>query len=156
MASRFLTNRHIENVVDRINKELINDFAGQKAILYKVNVNDTKTNIYGESVGGFGKIYNNGVELPCLINANDIDWNTDEFGPSSGQTATFAFHRTSLIELNVRPEIGDILDWNYAYFEINSLNENKLLAGDPDKNHDLVATAHLTKRSRLNIEERQR
>ena len=56
--------------------------------------------------------------------------------------------------MNVRPKIGDVIHWNYAWFEINSINENKLLGGDTEKNHDLQATCHMTRRSKLNIEKR--
>ena len=59
-----------------------------------------------------------------------------------------------LIEKCVLPEVGDILNWNYAYFEINSINENKLLGGDAEKYHDLQAICHMTRRSKLNLEQR--
>ena len=152
MAGRFVSDRD-NLIIDQFNKELVEDVIGQTAILYKINAYNTKTNIYGESVGG-GKNYNVGVQLPCIITASDIDWNVDLFGPDSGQNVTFAFLRNMLIEKCVLPEVGDIIDWNYAYFEINSINENKLLGGDAEKNHDLEAICHMTRRSKLNIEKR--
>ena len=142
MAGRFVSDRD-NLIIDQFNKELID----------KINAYNTKTNIYGESVGG-GKNYNVGVQLPCIITASDIDWNVDLFGPDSGQNVTFAFLRNMLIEKCVLPEVGDIIDWNYAYFEINSINENKLLGGDAEKNHDLEAICHMTRRSKLNLEQR--
>ena len=39
-------------------------------------------------------------------------------------------------------------------FEINSINENKLLGGDVEKNHDFIAICHMTRRSKLGLEER--
>ena len=152
MAGRFVSDRD-NLIIDQFNKELIEDVIGQTCTIYKINAYNTKTNIYGESVGG-GKNYNVGVQLPCIITASDIDWNVDLFGPDSGQNVTFAFLRNMLIEKCVLPEVGDIIDWNYAYFEINSINENKLLGGDAEKNHDLEAICHMTRRSKLNLEQR--
>ena len=83
MAGRFVSQRD-SLIIDQFNKELIEDVIGQECILYKINSYNTKTNIYGESVGG-GKNYNVGVQLPCIITASDIDWNVDLFGPDSGQ-----------------------------------------------------------------------
>ena len=152
MAGRFVSDRD-NLIIDQFNKELIEDVIGQTCTIYKINAYNTKTNIYGESVGG-GKNYNIGVQLPCVISHSDIDWNVDLFGPDSGQNVTFAFLRNMLIEKCVLPEVGDIIDWNYAYFEINSINENKLLGGDAEKNHDLEAICHMTRRSKLNLEQR--
>ena len=154
MAGRFVSQRD-SLIIDHFNKELIEDVIGQECILYKINSYNTKTNIYGESVGG-GKNYNIGVQLPCVISHSDIDWNVDLFGPDSGQNVTFSFLRNMLIEKCVLPEVGDIIDWNYAYFEINSINENKLLGGDTEKNHDLQAMCHMTRRSRLGLDERNK
>ena len=154
MAGRFVSQRD-SLIIDQFNKELIEDVIGQECILYKINSYNTKTNIYGESVGG-GKNYNIGVHLPCVISHSDIDWNVDLFGPDSGQNVTFSFLRNMLIEKCVLPEVGDIIDWNYAYFEINSINENKLLGGDVEKNHDFIAVCHMTRRSRLGLDERNK
>ena len=113
---------------------------------------DIKTNVYGEAEGG--KMFKPGVELPCLIEHEDITYNTDEFGPDSAQNVNFQFHRNTLIKKEAAPEVGDIIVWNYAYFEIHSINENKLLGGDAEKNHDLEAMCHMTRRSKLNLEQR--
>ena len=104
-----------------------------------------------------GKIYNPGVKLDALIDSTDFDWNTDEFGPDAQQTVTFSFLRNNLIDKgNVVVEVGDIIEWNYAYFEVDVINENKLIGGNVDQNFDVVAETHMTRLSKLNIIERQR
>jgi hypothetical protein len=65
----------------------------------------------------------------------------------------FAFQRDYLVEVDFRPEIGDIVNWNLGYFEINAFNENQLVGGVVDNNHSIVATAHLTRLSTTNIEQ---
>ena len=58
-----------------------------------------------------------------------------------------------LIDVNFRPDIGDVISWNLGYFEINGTNENQLVAGDYNKNWTITCTANLTRVSTLNIEQ---
>ena len=154
MAGRFWSDKDVE-AIDQFNKELVEDVVATTCVLYSVSVKDTETNIYGEAKGG-GKNYKKPVKIPCLISHEDITYQTDEKGPSSNQACSFAFLRNKLVDLNVRPKIGDIINWNYAWFEINTINENKLLGGDVEKNHDFIAVTHMTRRSKLGLDERVR
>tara|TARA_Y100000356_G_scaffold107848_1_gene94021 strand:+ start:47 stop:514 length:468 start_codon:yes stop_codon:yes gene_type:complete len=155
MARRFFSDRDV-NTFSTINKSLMGDVVGTTCIVYKISSEETQINVYGESTG-MGKVYNPGVELDALIDSTDFDWNTDEFGPDAQQTVTFSFLRNNLIDKgNVVVEVGDIIEWNYAYFEVDVINENKLIGGNVDQNFDVIAETHMTRLSKLNIIERQR
>ena len=157
MASRYWPTRDT-NLAKRFNDELIGNLKegkdgiiGQDVILYRVSTYDTKPNMYGEAGEG-GKVYEAGVKLSCIIDAQDFDFETNEFGPDASQTATFNFQRDMLIDVNFRPDIGDIVSWNLGYFEIVKTNENQLVAGDYNKNWTISCEANLTRISSLNIE----
>ena len=157
MASRYWPTRDT-NLAKRFNDELVGNLKddkcgiiGQEVILYRVSTYETETNMYGEAGGG--KVYEAGVKLSCIIEAEDFDFNTDDFGPDQRQNVVFAFQRDYLVEVDFRPEIGDIVNWNLGYFEINAFNENQLVGGVVDNNHSIVATAHLTRLSTTNIEQ---
>ena len=64
------------------------------------------------------------------------------------------FHRTTLSEADFYPEIGDIVDWNGTYFEMNSVTEPQLIAGHQNFKHSIIAVAHRSRMSSLQIEER--
>jgi|ETNvirnome_6_100_1030635.scaffolds.fasta_scaffold00122_4 hypothetical protein len=159
MASRFLSTRD-QGLFTSINRELVGDpksgaqngdgIINQTAVLYRISVADTTTNLYGEAAGG--KTYLAGVKVPCMISADDIDFNTDEFGLDAQQTAQFWVEREYLTELNLVIEPGDIFDWNYAHFEIGSINENQLVGGNVDSNWSVVCNTFLVRRSNLQIE----
>jgi len=156
MASRFLSQTD-RNFFETVNKELLGSPRDAKdgiintfVKLFRLSVENTTTNLYGEAAAG--KIYLPGVQLPTLISAEDFDFNTDEFGPDLRQTATFSFEREYLVGLPLVTSIGDIIDWNYAHWEIASLNENQLIGGQIDSNFSVVCSAFLVRKSNLQIE----
>ena len=156
MAGRFLPQRDL-NVFERVNKELIGDLKegkdgiiNQQVVLYKVSAHDTMTNLYGEATGG--KRFKAGIKFACLIDAVDFDYNNDEFGPDEQQNADFHILRQTLIDLSVVPEIGDTLEWNWAHWEINSVNENQLIGGMQDNNWSVTCTTHRIRFSNVGVE----
>jgi len=156
MPGRFLPQRDL-NVFERVNKELIGDLQNskdgiinQQVVLYKPATYDTQTNLYGEATGG--KRWKDGVKFACLVDAADFDYNNDEFGPDEQQNASFHVLRQTLIDLSLVPEIGDVIEWNWAYFEIDVLNENQLIGGIQDNNWSVTCGAFRIKFSQINIE----
>ena len=157
MASRYWPTRDTE-LAKRFNDELVGNLKddkcgiiGHEVVLYRVSVYETRTNMYGEDSDG--KVYEAGVKLACIVEADDIDWNRDEFGEDTRQEVQFHFQRDMLIDVDFRPDIGDIVSWNHGYFEINGTNENQLVGGDYNKNWTISCTAILTRINSLNIEE---
>ena len=158
MAGRFLPQKDID-LITRVTKELVGDKKNDKdgsinqtVVIYKPFLQESRTNLYGESEGG-GKSYLNGVEMACLVAAEDFDFNEDEFGVSNNQTATFSFLRQSFIDSEMVLEVGDLISWNYAYFEVGSVNENQLVGGMYDQNYSVVANTYLVRKSSIQIEE---
>jgi hypothetical protein len=157
MAQRFYGNKDLATF-EKFNRELIGEpnisddgIIDQFVILYRTSVYDTETNMYGEA--SEGKVYKQGVKLPCIVDAEDFDFNYDDFGPDNKQNVSFAFQRAYLVEVDLKPDIGDILKWNEGYFEVDSYNENQLIGGDPTKSHSIVVQAHLTRIPTTNLEE---
>ena len=113
-----------------MNKELINDIIQTEIGFYKFVLQDSVTNVYGESEN---KIYYEPMLVPCLINKDDQVWNESDFGTDLTQQMTFSFLRTTLVEKNLVPQIGDIVLFNNDYFEFNNIVENQFFVGkNPD------------------------
>ena len=55
--------------------------------------------------------------------------------------------------MDLKPEIGDIMQWNDGYFEVDKFNENQLVGGQPDNSHSIVVSANLVRRPTVNLEE---
>ena len=157
MAQRYYGTKDLATI-EKFNRALLGEpnisddgIIDQFIILYKVSVYDTETNMYGESSDG--KVYQQGVKLPCIVDAEDFDFNISEFGADNRQSVSFAFQRAYLVEVDVRPDIGDIFKWNEGYFEVNTYNENQLVGGQPDNSHSIVVQAHLVRMPTNNLEE---
>ena len=144
--------------IEKFNRELLGEpnisddgIIDQFVILYRVSVYETETNMYGEA--SEGKVYKQGVKLPCIVDASYFDFNYDDFGPDNRQTVSFAFQRAYLVEVDLKPEIGDIMQWNDGYFEVDKFNENQLIGGNFDNSHSIVVSANLVRRPTVNLEE---
>ena len=142
------------DLINSMNEELIDEVVGQSVDIYKVNIDRTDENVYGESST---KYYDVGFRVNCLIMYNEPEVTQDEFGAAdTNSNIEMYFQRENLASgsLNFYPEIGDIVDWNNFYWEINGTTEPQLIAGHPAYNHSIKATAHRARLSSLQIEER--
>ena len=150
----FLPQKEVD-FIDSMNEELIDEIVGQSVDIYKVSVDDTEENVYGESTT---KYYEVGFRVNCLILFNEPEITQDEFGVDENADIEMYFQRNNLSSgsLNFYPEMGDIVDWNNYYWEINGTTEPQLIAGNPNYKHSIKATAHKARLSSLQIEERPR
>mgnify|MGYP003122522139 FL=1 len=139
--------------IDSVNEELIDELIGQSVDIYKVNVTNTEENLYGESTK---KYYDVGFRVNCLILFDEPEINQDEFGADENASIEMYFQRNNLSSgsLNFYPEMGDVVDWNDHYWEINGTTEPQLIGGHPNYKHSIKATAHRARLSSLQIEER--
>ena len=150
----FLPQKEI-NMIDSMNEELIDEIVGQSVDVYKVSIENTDENVYGESTT---KYYDIGFRVNCLIEFNEPEVIQDEFGADVNGSMTMYFQRNNLASgsLNFYPEVGDIVDWNDFYWEINGVTEPQLNHGYPGYSHSIVAKAHRSRLSSLQVEERPR
>lgn len=145
---KFVSRRDYQTMID-INKELINDVIDVVVGIFKINLSDTKTNIYGE---GNKKIYYSPVLVPCLINRQMTTPTLDGQRVSVAQQSSFAFLRKELEEKNIYPEPGDIVQFHNDYYEIITTNETQLIAGQTTYNHAIFCETVLTRQPKVTID----
>ncbi len=138
-----------------IARELVDTVIENTCVLFKVNLNETKVNIYGESMN---KTWHPGVELFVLIDKEPDSATYEGFGPDEQQNITFKFDRLLCEERNAYPEIGDVIYFDNSYYEIDNTNEIQFVGGLPgqnsDRNWSIVCSTFMVSKSNLNIEER--
>ena len=146
------------DVFRKFNKEVVKKVVDTEVLYYKFNVGDTKVNLYEESRK---KNYYPPILVHALISKDDQEWSADDFGPNVTQNMSLAFLRDILVEIDLVPEVGDIVEHNHAFYEIDTIVQNQRFVGkDPDMwfggnshgyNVSIICTGHLTQVSNLNI-----
>lgn len=147
---KFVSERDV-NFFRSVNKELVEEVIETLVILYKLSVAESPTNIYGEAPL---KKYHIGTQIAALIDRQDKSPTTDGHILDFNQTSIFSFLRERLEEVNVYPEVGDIIEYDGSFWEINNAAENQLLAAQPFFNWAIICTCHMTKRSAIQLDER--
>ena len=148
------------SLFNSISKELINDIIQSEVGYYKFALEKTTSNVYGESQG---KVYYEPVRIACLMNREDQSWSSDDFGSDVNQTLNFRFLKEELKDINLVPEVGDILLFRNNFHEVDSKIENQLiLSKDPDyaistgttdfgNSHSIILNTHISGIERLNL-----
>ena len=148
------------SLFNTISKELINDIIQTEVGYYKFVLEKTTSNIYGESMG---KMFYEPVRIACLMNKEDQAWSSDDFGSDVKQTFDFRFLKQELKDINLVPEVGDLLLFKNNFYEVDTKVENQLILGkDPDyaisggtidfgNSHSIILTGHLSRVEKLNL-----
>jgi len=144
----------------KINKELITDIIDTEIYYYKIILDDTKRNLYGE---GKDKVFYNPVKIPTLVDRTNAEQIFDEFGSSYTRNVNFYFLRDTLVEKNVYPEVGDVIVWNDEQHIVDVTFTNQFFAGkNPDTwdggdsqgyNISIICETHVTRKTQLKLED---
>ena len=147
-----------------LNTELLHKIIEQQVGYYKVKLDDTPANMYGEAQN---KTFIGPVLLKCLLERGDTTSNTDNFGVDRNRTLSVRFLRQDLVHSSVFPEIGDVILWNEDYYEVDNVVENQLVVGkDPSYPYSdtvddfgsslsIIVEAHYTRPEKLGIKEQR-
>ena len=110
-----------------LNRELLWDVITQQCVYYKLNLTQTKVNMYGESAGE--KFYEAPVLFNALISREAQTNPIDEFGVDFAWNTEFRFFLDDLVDANLVPEVGDIIMYQEGYYEVDNTNANQYFVG---------------------------
>ena len=149
---KFVSERDV-NFFKSIARELVDVVVQVEVALYKLNIYESKINIYGESTN---KTWYQGVSLYAMVDKDPENVVYEGFGPDNSQLITFKFDKDLCEDRGVYPEIGDVIMFDNSYYEIDNTNEVQFIGGQPYNNYSIVCTTFMTRKSNLNITERVR
>ena len=155
----FGKNRDI-NLFHTINSELLKDIIQTEVAYYKFALEQTTSNVYGESMG---KVYYEPMKIACLIDRQNEMWSSDDFGSDMNQSITFNFLKNELLDINLVPQVGDILLFRNNFYETDSKSENQFFMGrDPNyalssettehgDSFSIILSTHISRVEKLNL-----
>lgn len=112
--------------VKRINRELIERVVGEKVTYYPISKQFSQTNFYGESKE---KIVDPPVEIYALIEWQDQEVTTTEFGQDRIYLLQVYFLNELLQQIELEPVEGDMIDYDGVKYEITKITEPTLIFG---------------------------
>ena len=148
------------NLFHTLNNELIKDLIQTEVAYYIFALEKTKVNVYGEAPG---KNYYEPMKIACLIDREDQAWSSDDFGSDVNQAHKFSFLKQELKDINLIPEVGDIILFRNNFFEVDGKIENQLILGrDPDyaiskettnfgDSFSIIINTHISRVEKLNL-----
>lgn len=115
-----------------LNRELMGAIISQQCIYYKVDIETTETNIYGEA--DINMNYKSPIILDALIKVGDqSNPMKSNIGPDFSWNMEFAFLRDDLVKANLLCEVGDIILYQESFFEVDQMDSSQFFLGkDPD------------------------
>jgi hypothetical protein len=148
--ARFTLARDIK-FFESISRELVDVVIETAVVLYKLVIEDSKTNLYGESLN---KTYYQGVETTAVIERESSTSEYEGFGSDKNQLVEFRFNRFTLEDTGFYPEVGDIIFHNNGYFEIDNVREDQMVGGQVDNKFSIICSTFMTRRSTIQTEMR--
>jgi len=139
--------------IKTISEEVVDYVVEQAIVLFKVSVGETKTNLYGESLG---KVWRAPSTLMCIVDREPINIVYEGFGADRQGMVEFRFNiqrirETSYAVPKVRdingtlipteaiqnvevgyPEIGDVILFDGIYYELDNVREPQWIGGQPE------------------------
>lgn len=113
-------------LIASFNAELLNAVIDTEIEFFKLVIESSNSNIYGESVS---KSYYESILIPCLITKETKTAGMDDYGHTYTRSAQFAISRDILERATFFPEVGDIIFWDNEYYEIDNVDANQYFAG---------------------------
>jgi hypothetical protein len=151
----------------KINRELLGDIITQQVAFYKYQIERTNINIYGESAEE--KYFVGPTLLNCLIERANQEYIPSDININFEWAITFKFLRDDLVDINLVPEVGDILLYQESYYEVHNIVANQYFVGknpqypnapNPLDSHlanfgyntSIICSAHIVPADKLGIE----
>ena len=109
-----------------INSEIMNQVVDTEIEFYKLIVEESDSNLYGESDK---KSFYQSILIPALITKEGKNASHDDYGHNYTRTLQFAISRDTAEKSGFYPEVGDILLWDNEYFEVDNVDANQYFVG---------------------------
>jgi len=115
MGRLFITPREI-NFINDIGKEIVKDVIGQK--IYYFPVSEIKSNIHDVYEESPDKIFENPIELDCLVKYEPDEVRTNRFGSETYFSIEVYVQSRDMLDKGIELMEGDFFSYGTTFFEV--------------------------------------
>jgi len=117
MARKFATSREL-NLIDRWNKELIQDTVQQEIIYYGISYDESSVHdVYDEAIR---KEYLQPVKVNARVEFDQTATTSGGGSTDSTYSCTVYLHHDECVDRNLKPREGDFVEFGQIVFEITT------------------------------------
>lgn len=163
----FTTNRD-SGFIKGINRELLHGVISTEIGVYKIDLEKTEINMYGESER---KVYHPPIRLFGLVRRERSQVDSDEYGMIKQKEISVGLMKDDLIKKELYLEVGDIIEYDTKFYEIDNIyNDNYWSGMNPDQmigtkqdgwkrhgyHYSVIIEGHLTDVNPLHINDQRK
>ena len=126
MPRLFITPREI-NLINDLAKEVVKDVVGQKIYLFQIS--EAKSNIHEIYEEASEKIFDNPIEIECLVEYQPQSISTNQFGSEEYSTIKAYINSRDLIDRQIEILEGDFFSYGSIFFEVVTAPNSETLMG---------------------------
>ncbi len=115
MARLFITKREL-NLINDLSKEIVKDVIGQK--IYYFPISEVKSRVHDVYEEAVEKIFDDPIEIECLVKYNPQDITTGRFGSEENYTIEAYIQSRDLIDKKIEILEGDFFSFGSLFFEV--------------------------------------
>ena len=143
------TGKKERDLVKQVNDELIERVIGQTILYFPISTEHTNFHsLYGEAIE---KTFYPPVRVHVLIDWQDYETTTDNFGVDRISTILVKFHKRRLTEdQNLFVRVGDFVQHDKKFYEIVELKEPRYLFGQDDQVFEILGTCRKAREGTFN------
>lgn len=138
MSRLFITPREL-NFISDISKEIIKDVIGQKIFYFPISEIKTKTHeVYNEAIQ---KIFDNPIEIECLVANPETTIKVDTFGIDKTFKLEVYIQWRDLVDKGIGVNIGDYFSFGDNFYEITEYLYTRHIYGQPEHKDGMKISA---------------
>jgi hypothetical protein len=126
MGRLFITPREI-NFINDLSKEIVKDVIGQK--IYYFPISEIKSRVHDVYEESPDKVFENPIELDCLVKYEPDEIRTNRFGSESYYSIEVYVQSRDLLDKQIELLEGDFFSYGLTFFEVIKAPQTEVIFG---------------------------
>lgn len=146
MARLFITPREL-NFINDISKEIIKDVVGQK--IYYFPISESKSKVHDVYEEASEKIFDNPIEIECLVKYNPQEISTGRFGSEENYSIEVYVQSRDLLDKQIEVLEGDFFSYGTLFFEVIKAPSSDTIFGQIEHKRFITITGKQSRKGQF-------